>query len=462
MAVPFWEILNRSKSGPIVEEKQYDLALFKKTQELQKKYGIKYDPAKPVDVEGGMADRIYAAGTELFLDLGTYCTTTKRVIKVSEGELKEEIRSRPEAVEMGQGRDRVMMVHREVGGPQEPIVIAGIQTIPFSDEEMMFKISRGCAMDRCVDGIWGGILLKIDGLYDVVAGSPSEIYQYRKTVEILRRAIDAAGRPGMIIFNNAPTSIATIAMFDEAVGLRRTDSMEVTGMSELKVAYDDLNRTAFALANGVPIHGAHSSTIGGFSGNPEGATIAAVAGSLQLIAVQKAESFRCGVTDSRIKSRVSRAQLWAAGTAIQGLSRNAKLIIDGSIGDHPAAGPGTKQYLYEAAAGFIVSTVMGAHSTGGTRKFVVGNVPNYGTPLESRWMGEVCKGATGMSRAQAEPLIRYLLEKYEDKLKDAPAGETFEKLYDQEKLEPIPSYQKLYDEVKQELRERGLPFREKE
>ena len=51
-------------------------------------------------------------------------------------------------------------------------------------------------------------------------------------------------------------------------------------------------------------------------------------------------------------------------------------------------------------------------------------------------------------------------ELYEDKLKDAPAGETFEKLYDREKLEPIPSYQKLYDEVKQELRERGLPFRE--
>jgi methylamine--corrinoid protein Co-methyltransferase len=462
MPVSFWEILNRSKNGPIVEEKQYDLALFKKTQELQKRYQIKYDPAKPVDVEGTMADRIFQAGVELFLDLGTYCTTTRRVIKLSENELGEEIQSRPEVVEMGQGRDRVKMVHREVEGQQEPVVIAGIQTVPFSDEEMMFKISRGCAMDRCVDGIWGGILLQIDGKYEVVAGAPSEIYQYRRTTEILRRAIEAAGRPGMILFNNAPTSIATIAMFDEEAGLRRTDSMEVTGMSELKVAYDDLNRTAFALAYGVPIHGAHSSTIGGFSGNPEGAAITAVAGSLQLISVQKAESFRCGVTDSRIKSRVSRAQLWAAGTAIQGLSRNTKLIIDGSIGDHPAAGPGTKQYLYEAAAGFIVSTVMGGHSTGGTRKFVVGLVPNYGTPLESRWMGEVCKGATGMARVQAETLVRYLLDKYEDKLKDASAGETFEKLYDQEKLEPLPFYQKLYDEVKTELGERGLPFRGQE
>ena len=192
MALPFWEILNRSKDGPVVEEKHYDLSLFKKTQELQKKYGIKYDSAKPLDIEGELADRVFRAGAELFLDLGTYCTTTKRVIKVTEQELKEEIQSRPDVVEMGQGRDRVKMVHREVEGQQEPIVIAGIQTAPFSDEQMMFKISKGCAEDRCVDGIWGGILLKIDGKYDVIAGAPSEIYQYRKTSEILRRAINAA------------------------------------------------------------------------------------------------------------------------------------------------------------------------------------------------------------------------------------------------------------------------------
>ena len=47
-------------------------------------------------------------------------------------------------------------------------------------------------MDRCVDGIWGGILLRIRGKYDVIAGAPSEIYQYRKTVEIMRNAINMA------------------------------------------------------------------------------------------------------------------------------------------------------------------------------------------------------------------------------------------------------------------------------
>ncbi len=456
MMTSFHEILLRSKEGPLVEEKEFDMSLFNKTQELQKKYDIRYDPEKPLDLDGTTADRLFQAGVELYLDQGTYCSTTHRVIRVSEEELFDAIAACPEEIELGEGDDRVRMVHREVEGDQPTIVVAGIQTTPFSDEQMMFTIYQGCAGDRCVDGIWGGILLKIDGRYEVVAGTPSEIYQYRKTVEVLRKAVAAAGRPGMITINNAPTCSATIAMFDEQRGLRRSDYMESTGMSEMKVAYDDLNRSAFALTHGVPIHGTHSSVIGGFSGNPEGAAITAVAASFGLVCVHRAVCFRCGTVDARIKSRVTRKQLWVAGTAIQGLNRNTRLIVDGTIGDHPAAGPGTKQYLYESAAGHIVSTVMGAHSTEGTRKFVVGNTCNYGTPLESRWMGEVCKAAVGMDRRTADRIVRYLLDKYENSLTDAPAGEIYEKLYDMKTNEPIPHYQLLYDEVKKELKELDL------
>jgi methylamine--corrinoid protein Co-methyltransferase len=379
---------------------------------------------------------------------------------VTEQELEAEIAACPQQVELGCGADKVKMVRRGVEGDQEPIVCAGIQTTPFSDEDAMFKITKGCAMDRCVDGLWGGIILKIDGKYDVVAGTPSEIYQYMKIAAIMREAVKAAGRPGMTIINNAPTSTATLAMFDEDTGLRKTDVIGTTGKSELKVDYDDFNRVAFGLAHGMPIHGAHSSVIGGFSATPEGAAISAVAATLQLVAIHKCDYSRCGVVESLVKSRVTRKELWAAGTAIQGLCRNTGIILDGSIGDHPAAGPGTKQYLYESAAGHIVSTVMGAHSTGGTRKYVVGHTNNYGTPLESRWMGEVCKGSAGMDRVTAGRIVEYLLSKYEERLADAPEGETFEKLYDQEKLEPLPHYQKLYDEVKTELREQGLDLAE--
>ena len=459
MRLPLWEILLRTKEGPIVEEKAFDMSIFRKAQELQNKYNIKYDPANPLDIDGAMADRVFQAGVEFYVAMGTYCTNTHRVIKLNEQELQAEIASCPDKLELGQGSDRVKVLHRDVEGQQEPLVVAGIQTIPFSSEEMMFKITKLCALDRCVDGLWGGFMPKIDDKYEVIAGTPSEIYQYRKTVEIMRRAVEAAGRPGMVLINNAPSSLATIAMYGEESGLRKTDGIESSGISEIKVNYDDLNRSAFGLTNGIPIHGAHSSVIGGFSATPEGAAIVAVAGTLQLMAVHKADTARCGVVESMAKSRVTRKELWAAGTAIQGLNRNTRLMIDGGIGDHPAAGPGTKQYFYESAAGHIVSTVTGGHSMGGTRKFIVGNTPNYGSPLESRWMGEVCKGATGMDKMTANRLVNYLLSQYESKLKDAPEGETFEKLYDQDKLEPLPHYWKLYEEVKEELRHLGLDFK---
>jgi len=459
MRLPLFDILQRSKEGPILEEKQFDMSIFKKTQELQKKYGIKYDPENPLDKTGDLADRVYQAGRELFLSVGTYSTTTRRAIKVTEKELDDEIAACPKSIVLGQGADKVKMEHRSVEGTENPIVIAGIQTTPYSDESKMFTIYKLCAEDRCVDGIWGGILLDIDGKYDVVAGTPSEIYQYSKTISIMRRAVEAAGRPGMITISNAPTAPATIAMFDEQNGLRRSDFIESTGMSELKVAYDDLCRTAYGLAQDIPIHGTHSAVIGGFSGTPEGASIVSVAGALQLLVVHKAMCFRCGAVESRIKSRVTRAELWVAGTAIQGMSRNTKLMIVGCMGDHPAAGPGTKQYLYEAAAGFLVSTVMGAHSTEGTRKYVVGNTCNYGTPLESRWMGEVCKASAGVDRKTAEKIVKFLLSKYENNLQNAPAGDVFENLYDQRTLLPIPEYQNIYDEVKKELGDMGLNFR---
>jgi hypothetical protein len=63
-----------------------------------------------------------------------------------------------------------------------------------------------------------------------------------------------------------------------------------------------------------------------------------------------------------------------------------------------------------------------------------------------------------MDKPTADRLVRYLLEKYEDHLGDAPEGETYEALYDQKTDTPLPRYQKLYDEVREELKNQGLPL----
>lgn len=460
MAPTLWDIIERSRHGEKVEEKVFDLSIFRRLQPLIKEYGLKYDPQNPVCTDDTLIDRVFEAAVRFYVEQGTYCVSTNRVIKFSEQELRDALTAAPSSMTLGEGKDRVVMAHRGVEDRDaEPIVCAGIQTAPYSDEETQSIVYELCARDRCVDGIWGGLITRVDGKYDVVAGTPGEILQYQQDIGRLRGAAARAGRPGMFIINNAPSSIATIAMADRETGLRPTDPFETTGISELKVAYDDLNRTAFGTNYGSPLHGAINSVIGGFSGGPEGAAITAVAGVFQLLMVNLAASMRPGVVSFSAKSRVTRDQLWVSGLALQALSRNTHLVLDGGMGDHPSAGPGTLQYFREAAAGFIVSTVCGGHSTGGTRKFVVSNVVNYGSPLESRWMGEICKSSVGVSREEANGIAKALLEKYEGSIKTAPEGHTLWHLYDRDRLEPNDRYLAIYQEAREELASLGIKWR---
>lgn len=192
----------------------------------------------------------------------------------------------------------------------------------------------------------------------------------------------------------------------------------------------------------------------------EGAAVVGVAGALQLMMVNQADIINPGANHFRLKTKCSRDQIWVSSIAHQACCRNIPIPLEATIGDHPAAGPGTKQYLYEGAAGFIASTVSGCHAFGGTRKFITGERLNYGSPLESRWYGEVLKGAAGLSREKANEIILTLLEKYEARLVDAPPGYGLEELYDLDRMEPLPWYRKLYDETKDELVLMGLPFKE--
>jgi len=97
---------------------------------------------------------------------------------------------------------------------------------------------------------------------------------------------------------------------------------------------------------------------------------------------------------------------------------------------------------------------------GGTRKFVIGNTLNFGTPIESKWMGEVVKSSAGLNRKKASEIVEALLPKYEERLKEGyPEGYTFEQLYDVDREMPKPEYKMLYERVKVELEDLGLKFK---
>jgi len=459
MAVSFWDVLDRTRAGDKIEEKAFDMSIFKAVQRLSKEYSIKYDKTQPVPCDDKMADAVFQAAVKFYAEIGTFCISTGRVIRFTEAEIREGLDGAPDKVTVGEGKEMVTIRHRGVEDPSEPVVIAGMQTALYRDEESMYRISRATADEPAIDGLWGGGFTSIDGKHGILAGAPSEIWAYRRGIETLRRAVADSHRPGLSIINNAPTSAATIAMADPVKGLRPSDMFNSTGTSEMKVHYDDLNRTAFALAYSNCLSAGHSSVIGGFSATPEGAAIVCVAGALQALLVNRGKSVKANSIPFRVKSRALREHIWVSSLALQALARNTHLAVGGSGCNHPAAGPGTAQYMYEVAAGQIASTVSGGHALGGCRKFVVSDTPNYGSPLESRWFGEITKSAAGLSRSKASEIALALMVKYEDKLMDAPPGDVFEKLYDVQAMKPIDAYRRLFDGVKEEIAQLGVQFK---
>ena len=456
---PLMEIIEKTKAGPVVEEKEFDMKIYQTAQKLVKKYDIRYDADNPVPSDDALAKRVFEAAIEFFVEVGVYCVNTRKIIKFSEDEVYEKIRLAPKQIVLGDGKDAVKLVPLVPDGDIEPVVCAGIQTALYSDEETMYKVYKGCAEDRCVDGIWGGITVNIDNTYDILAGEPSEIWAYRRSAVLLRKAIADAGRSGMFLKHNAPSPDATLACFDADSALRPgIDPVGSMGMSELKVSYGDLKRACWALVNNSVVSGGNIAPIGGWSGSVAATPIVAVAGAFQALIVHLASTICPGSLHMRYKSRAAREHIWVGGLSLQALSANSDLIANFSIGDHPGAGPGTEQYFYESGAGHIASTVSGGHSLGGTRKFVIGKTANFGTPIESRWMGEACKAAAGLSRKEANTIVNKLLDLYEPNLKDPPHGYVLEELYDVDTMTPNPHYVEMYNRVKSEVTDMGLDF----
>ncbi len=75
-------------------------------------------------------------------------------------------------------------------------------------------------------------------------------------------------------------------------------------------------------------------------------------------------------------------------------------------------------------------------------------------------MGQVCKSAAGMTRAKANEICQYLLAKYQDNLKNPPAGWTYHELWDREKGRPKAEYEALYNEVLEEFAGLGFNIRQ--
>ncbi len=450
-------ILDRSQNGEYCTVKEWDIKRIPKAvKEKLEKYDLKgaCDPENPVNMDAELADRFFKAGYEMALDLGMLCETTDRIIKVSKEELDAALEKAPSELTIGTGDDATVIKTRTPSDPYECKFGASLGITV--SEDVWPALTEGIARQEAVDVLEGGSLKSIYGL-DVIPDAPSETLvgfeQAKLHVEIRKKA----GRPGMggIGQISAVTEYGQFGGYGIPGALPITDLSLILFPSELKVNYQTLHKVVHTLNVGGMIFAGSPAMIGGMPGPPEGAVLSCIACALLQYPILQADVGGGEIYDIRYLSNVNRDGIWALSVTHQALSRNTNLLTHGIA--NQVSGPGTKELLYETLVGVSTIAASGAAFSTGPRS-AGGKLDDYLSPLECGFCAEVSHAASGLSLEKVNEIAKAVLPKFEDSIKDPHIGKIVQDVYDLENFKAKPEWQQMYDEVKQEAIDLGLPL----
>lgn len=459
----FWEVANRAmNTGRLMKMKDFDLNIFRVVSRLVKEYDIKYDPKVPIPSDDDLADRVFKAGLKLYLETGSYCIDTERVIKFDEGEVREALRDvdrAGESLEIGEGLEKKSLFKRKVEDRRKPVVLGGVVESNPKEGRDFVQLYKSIAQERIIDGIYYGPPKTIEGKTWML-GSPLDCHASMTAVGWMREVLRSVGRPGLHLRDACPSAIGAISVCDPQNGIRTTDAIALPTISELKVNFEVLNKVAYSLHYGCLRTPYWTSMIGGFAGGPEGCVVVNVAGAFNAIMVYHVAGAGYVMNATVLSDppiNTVRPTLWVRNLGMQALARNTNLITGG--GGLTAAGPGTEQQLWEIASLGVHFSCAGGHVFNGGRKSKLVK-PTQGSGMEPRWEGEVARAAASLSRYESNELINFILSKYEDNIAPdrAPEGYGFEELYEYDSVCIKPRYADTYAKVKHELEQKGLSF----
>jgi methylamine--corrinoid protein Co-methyltransferase len=446
------EIVKRAQSGPYMKEGDFDLKLTRRIKELVREKGIKYDATNLCPTDDDMADRVWDAGLQLFVEMGAYCQSTERCIKFTRDEVLEILGLEPGAVTLGTGKDAVVMRHRGVEDPQRAIMHSGPTGLP-STEKYHPLILLSCAQEPLVDCLGAGSVSTYFG-EQILPGTPLEIFGARRDASVAREAVRMAGRPGMHINDVAVplTCAGKMAACDPQAGLRPSDAFLVSQMVELKTDFDQLSRVAYLKNVDMVTVDLMTPLIGGVGGAAAGTAIVSVADHLLGAVLYDADYHMFSLTHLHYVNNTDPLGLWVESMVGQALARNSKMVALNDI--YVVSGPGTKELLYECAAGAVVTTVCGFNMQGaGTTG---GFFPDRVTGLEARFIAEVSRASLNLKRADAAQLVQEILPRYQATITNPNRGRPFNEVYNTETVQPTTEWLDMYYEVKEDLRRIGL------
>jgi methylamine--corrinoid protein Co-methyltransferase len=451
----YLEVLDRSKTGQEVSKETWDMDhIVLPVRNLVKKHNLTWDKAHAVPQDNDLIDRLFLAGMELALTSGIYCMNTGHIIKFSEDELRQGLERLPQELVMGEGDDARTLFPRRIMDERPPLVWAGNPGAP-TPEELFAPCAKSWMQEPIVDLATCGSITHVDGRA-VESGTPMEIQAARWELHVLRESLKRVGRPGMGLLagQSAVTELGDLAISHPNY-LRPTDAHLVALFNELIIDQVNMARALNSVEYGMRNASLATVMVGGLGGDAPGAAVVQIASFILANWVCLAHYHLLHPIHIRHVATSTLSTMWVQSAVEQAFARNAPCIIVSDI--YPKSGALTRELLYEVAANAIVITVSGGHLEGvGSAD---GLLPN-GTGLEARWMGEVGHAVArmGLSLSEANQLVGQLIPRYEHifKTKGGNPGRRFDRAYDLKTLTPLPAWQKMYEEVKSELKTLGL------
>ena len=452
------EIADRMRTGPKMASKDWDMALFNKMSELVKEYDIKCpsEASDWINTDDSLADAAWEAAVEFVVDVGCFCFDRERVVRFTEEEVKEAIRSMQKEVVIGEGEDARVWKQHEIEGT-EPLNVAPGHHAPFT-EDLAEAVVHNFAMIPRLDFLEGFNFPKIDG-YDIY-GMPLEAYASKRQVAWLREGLRKAGRPGAaIVYYPISTAASSfLATIDPEAGLRPSDGVLLSVLPDVKVQYDLITVALVLQSHGYFGISGSFGIAGGFAGGPEGAIIEGLAKTIVAWIVYRDNLYYNGVEHFSHISGVRRCMFpisFARSVVYQATIRNS----DG-IPMHwpiPVSELCTESHLEELILRSIEATVNGANLY--VPRVSRSRMNGGQTPADAELMIEASDAAIGtrIKRDEVYEMFEPVITKLMTNSTPEP-GKLITECYDLQRHEPSHEYKELITRVKNEFKDCGLQW----
>jgi methylamine--corrinoid protein Co-methyltransferase len=443
-----WEVIDKTETGPYMEERDFDLKVVaKRCRELVKEYEIKFDPSEIITTDDTLADDLFEAGMRLALEAGIFCRSTKRIIKFEEDEIHEAVVSAPNKLHIGTRKDARILYAREIEDKRAAIICGG-QAGAAIPEEWYLPMSLSYMKEPLIDMVNNGGLAVVEGR-KVRTNSPLEIQATRRELSMLREAAERAGRPGihLLAAESSVSALGDLAIASDRY-MRTSDAHLVALLNELKTDYDRISKVVNFTEYGALNVTLVDPIIGGYAGGPEGVAVCFIASFLLGRTMYRSDYHVIHPIHFRYMSTSAVECMWNLNIVGQAMARNAPFILMGDV--WTSAGAGTEMIFYETAANTITNVVTGSHPLGVSA--TNGKYP-HASGLETRFMAQVALETvcSGLTRNNANEVVVKLAKEYKDRMDKPDIGKPFPELYDIRKVIPKPEWNAIYLKMKKKI-----------